>query len=209
MTMLKVPVSSADHVQGPDGAVVTLVEYGDYECPSLRRWPTRSSSACRSILATGFGLCFATFPCANCTPTRRRRPKPRSSPQRMESSGRCTTCSMRTSSASSDALLLELARGAETARGGADPGAGRADSSRLASAPTSAAASAAESTEPQPSSSMDFATTVPRSFPNSWRPWRRPRSGPRTPPPIDRIVLASSPGPARLCVQLSPCVYRS
>jgi protein-disulfide isomerase len=32
MTKLKVPVSSEDHVQGPETAEVTLVEYGDYEC---------------------------------------------------------------------------------------------------------------------------------------------------------------------------------
>jgi len=33
MATLKVPVSESDHVQGSAHAIVTLVEYGDYECP--------------------------------------------------------------------------------------------------------------------------------------------------------------------------------
>jgi len=33
MATLKVPVTESDHVQGSVQALVTLVEYGDYECP--------------------------------------------------------------------------------------------------------------------------------------------------------------------------------
>jgi protein-disulfide isomerase len=33
MATLKIPVGPQDHVQGDANALVTLVEYGDYECP--------------------------------------------------------------------------------------------------------------------------------------------------------------------------------
>ena len=37
MATLKIPITSADHCQGPESAEVTLTEYGDYECPHCGR----------------------------------------------------------------------------------------------------------------------------------------------------------------------------
>ena len=64
---LTVPVTSADHVRGPVDARVTIVEYGDYECPYC--------AAARPVLAalvdgtSGLArLVFRNFPLSDVHP---------------------------------------------------------------------------------------------------------------------------------------------
>ena len=60
-THLAVPVSERDHRQGPATAAVTLVQYGDYECPYTRQ----STTIVRSIqqqLGDQLRFVFRNFP---------------------------------------------------------------------------------------------------------------------------------------------------
>jgi protein-disulfide isomerase len=58
---LKVPVSTADHAQGPADAPVTLVEYGDYECPHCGHADT-IVKALRKRFGNQLRFVFRNFP---------------------------------------------------------------------------------------------------------------------------------------------------
>lgn len=58
---LAVPVNGTDHVRGPHGAPVTLVEYGDFECPNCKQ----AAAAVKLLLERFAGrvqLVFRHFP---------------------------------------------------------------------------------------------------------------------------------------------------
>ncbi len=61
------PVSARDHVSGPNDAPVTLVEYGDYECPHCgRAYPI--VKAAQSALGGQLRFVFRNFPLAEAHP---------------------------------------------------------------------------------------------------------------------------------------------
>jgi protein-disulfide isomerase len=60
-TDLAEPVSDRDHHQGPATAPVTLVEYGDYECPDTRR-AHGVVQALRARLGDDLRVVFRHFP---------------------------------------------------------------------------------------------------------------------------------------------------
>jgi protein-disulfide isomerase len=60
-TDLAVAVGDRDHRQGPDRATITLVQYGDYECPYTRR-STNVIRAIQQQLGDQLGFVFRNFP---------------------------------------------------------------------------------------------------------------------------------------------------
>ena len=60
-TDLAVPVSERDHSQGPARAAITLVQYGDYECPYTRQ-STRVIQALQQELGDRLRFVYRNFP---------------------------------------------------------------------------------------------------------------------------------------------------
>jgi protein-disulfide isomerase len=67
MSRLTPPVSNADHRAGPDDAPVTLVEYGDYECPHCGS-AHRIVLAVRQRMGQRLRFVFRHFPLAEIHP---------------------------------------------------------------------------------------------------------------------------------------------
>jgi len=64
---LTLPVGARDHVQGPETAAVTLVEYGDYECPHCgRAYPIVKQI--QEQLGSRLRFVFRNFPLAEIHP---------------------------------------------------------------------------------------------------------------------------------------------
>jgi protein-disulfide isomerase len=96
MSTLKVPVSQRDHSRGGSNAIVTLVEYGDYQCPYcgaaqpvVRFLEQRYGPALRVV--------FRHFPLIEVHPLAMTAAEARSMRATMAGSGKCTMRSMRTS----------------------------------------------------------------------------------------------------------------
>ena len=64
---LTVPVSERDHVLGPATAPVTLVEYGDYECPFCRA-AHASVEQVRQVMGNDLRFVFRHFPLSQIHP---------------------------------------------------------------------------------------------------------------------------------------------
>ncbi len=67
MATLKQPITAEDHVHGPESAEVTLVEYGDYECPHCgHAYPIVKQIQKR--LGKGLRFVFRNFPLSQMHP---------------------------------------------------------------------------------------------------------------------------------------------
>jgi len=64
---LAIPVGAEDHAQGPDDAAITLVEYGDYECPYCgQAFPIVQEL--QRVFAASLRLVFRNLPLSNVHP---------------------------------------------------------------------------------------------------------------------------------------------
>jgi protein-disulfide isomerase len=67
MATLKTPITPEDHIQGPENAAATLVEYGDYECPYCgRAYPI--VKRVQKHFGKGLRFVFRNFPLSNMHP---------------------------------------------------------------------------------------------------------------------------------------------
>jgi len=64
---LAVPVGRRDHIQGPDNAPLTLLEYGDYECPFCGK-AHLAVKAIQQSLGKRVRFVFRNFPLSNAHP---------------------------------------------------------------------------------------------------------------------------------------------
>ena len=99
----ELPITDHDHAQGAAAAPITLIEYGDYECPYSRE-AVKTVQVFSVNSAAIFASCFGIFlsPRSIRMPYRRRRPPKR--PPRKERSGRCMRCCSRISGSLNTAI---------------------------------------------------------------------------------------------------------
>src|SRR6266852_9594104 len=98
MATLKTPVTPEDHVQGPENAAATLVEYGDYECPHCGS----AYSIVKRVqkhFGNGLRFVFRNFPLSEIHPHAESAAETAEFAGLTESSGRCTMVCSKTRNA--------------------------------------------------------------------------------------------------------------
>jgi Na+/H+ antiporter NhaA len=166
------PVSvDDDHIRGPVDAPLTLVEYGDFECPFCAK-ATGVARELRARFGDDRATCSATSPSTTPIRTRRPPPGPPSQPGSRAGSGTCTTGSSptRTSSRSPTSSATRRAWGSTSTP---SPPTSTTRLSPSGSTATRRAPRPAAPAAPRPSSSATSGTPEP----STPRPWRRSWSG--------------------------------
>jgi hypothetical protein len=105
-----------DHWRGGEGVAVTLVEYGDYECP-FSRMAFRVIQRLESQLGGQLRFVFRHLPLIRIHPHARGRSIWPRRPRSRAVSGPCTSCC----STTSRALRIPTCGGVPTARAGSSP----------------------------------------------------------------------------------------